>query len=181
MVSSVLIDKRYESEPDPCPRRSGCAAKDTHKRGQMQVCLRFAERKYLGRSQRYEKSSAEASGSLIMPRRSILDECQRYEKTPKIEPQHTLFARPHPETVRRDAAKEMPRTRIGTPHRDRAHGPQHPCPPRHEPAAEPPQNRHRTLPQPDLRPESLPPRPGRAAPYRILLSSGYFSPLYPEM
>ena len=45
--------------------------KDTDKRGQCQIYLNIAEREYLRRSQRYEKSSAEANASLIVPRRSI--------------------------------------------------------------------------------------------------------------
>ncbi|WP_300904772.1 hypothetical protein [uncultured Alistipes sp.] len=49
------------------PRRSIFgAAKDTNKRGQKQACLHFAEREYLGRSQRYEKSSAETNCELKM-------------------------------------------------------------------------------------------------------------------
>ena len=45
--------------------------KDTNKPNAMQIYLNIAEREYLRQSQRYEKSSAEASVSLIMPRRSI--------------------------------------------------------------------------------------------------------------
>ena len=45
--------------------------KDTNKRGQCQIYLNIAEREYLRQSQRYEKSSAEASVSLIMPSGSI--------------------------------------------------------------------------------------------------------------
>ena len=47
----------------PCKYRG----KDTNKRGQKQACLQFAEREYLGRSQRYEKSSAEANAVCILP------------------------------------------------------------------------------------------------------------------
>ena len=46
-------------------------SQSTNKRGQCQIYLNIAEREYLRQSQRYEKSSAETSVSLIMPRRSI--------------------------------------------------------------------------------------------------------------
>ncbi len=48
----AVVDMGYDAEiPDVFHESHKNMCKDMNKRGQMQVCLRFAERKYLGRSQ----------------------------------------------------------------------------------------------------------------------------------
>jgi hypothetical protein len=64
--------------------------------------LHFAEREYLGRKPMYEKSSAEASVSLIMPRRSIFNEVKDTNK-----PQQRIVFLPSRNAFDEDVLKRM--------------------------------------------------------------------------
>jgi hypothetical protein len=84
MIPEICRLQRYEkssaeaSDSLIMPRRSIFdGVKDTNKRGQKQACLQFAEREYLGRSQRYEKSGAEANFRPASAEREYLRFCQR--------------------------------------------------------------------------------------------------------
>jgi len=59
-------------------RRISAKIRKVERRSKRQ--LDYAETKYLRRQPKYEKSSAEASASLIMPRRSIYDEVKDTNK-----------------------------------------------------------------------------------------------------
>ena len=77
-TSAPQRDIRRLREPAGCLRRISAKIRKVERRSKRQ--LDYAETEYLRRQPKYEKSGAEASVSLIMPRRSIFGIGQRYEK-----------------------------------------------------------------------------------------------------
>ena len=71
-AGSILPRHSIRTKVKPKIRKVECRSKRQ---------LDYAETEYLRRSQRYEKSGAEASISLIMPRQKYLRRSQRYENS----------------------------------------------------------------------------------------------------